>query len=339
MDALAEAVGEWVRAGEIVGAEVLLLKDRRVVFHEALGWSDLDKRTPLQRNSVYRIRSMTKPFTATAALMLIQEGELSLEDSVAKFLPAWRNERSGGITIRQLLSHSTGFSLDPSSNPYEDYATLSGWVDALGEEGPQHPPGSRYEYSSVGGATMGAIVREITGMPLERFIETRILEAIGLGDTHTSLPPGADWAARTNPTYSFLGEDEGWAQFWDPSMGEAAPWFPGSSGLYSTVFDYARWLELWMNMGVLGNTRLVSRANVLIALRPAAARHYGLHWQLFSPLPAGGPLPAFGHAGSDGTLAVAFPELNGMALFFSQSRGNTVAEPFLELARTALGGR
>jgi CubicO group peptidase (beta-lactamase class C family) len=190
----------------------------------------------------------------------------------------------------------------------------------------------------VGGATVGAIVQEVTGLPLERFIETRILEPLGLEDTYTRFPPNAPWAARANPTYARSPETGEWAQFWDPSMGEAAPWFPGSSGLYSTVFDYARWLELWMNMGVLGNTRLVSRATVLTALRPAGGRNYGLHWQLFSPLPVGGQLPEFGHAGSDGTLAMAFPELNGMALLFSQSRGNTVVEEFVSLARAALGG-
>ena len=82
-----------VVARHVVGAEILVVKDRRVVLHQAMGWSDRERRTPLERNSIYRIASMTKPFAGTAALMLWEDGLLGLDDRVADYLPSFRNER------------------------------------------------------------------------------------------------------------------------------------------------------------------------------------------------------------------------------------------------------
>jgi CubicO group peptidase (beta-lactamase class C family) len=109
LDALAAGVRQWVEEGDVVGAEFLLMKDRRIVLHQAVGWRDKEKGLPLERNSIYRIRSMTKPFTATAVFILMEEGRLSLEDRVARYPPSWQNDSSRDITIRQLLSHTGGF--------------------------------------------------------------------------------------------------------------------------------------------------------------------------------------------------------------------------------------
>jgi CubicO group peptidase (beta-lactamase class C family) len=92
--ALEDEIRSWVENGAIVGAEFMLVKDRRIVAHSAVGWSDMERGTPLERNSIYRIRSMTKPFTGTAILMLIEEGELALDDRVSGYLPSFDNDRS-----------------------------------------------------------------------------------------------------------------------------------------------------------------------------------------------------------------------------------------------------
>jgi len=335
-ETLSEAVQEWVGAEQIVGAEVLLVKDERVVFHEAVGWSDKAAGAPLERNSIYRIRSMTKPFTATSIFLLAEGGELELDDPVAKYLPSWRNERSGEITIRQLLSHSGGFVQGGFAGPFAQYPDLRAAVDAAGEAGPQNSPGERYEYSDVGSATLGAVVAETSGMPVERFLETRILEPLGLSDTRTAFTPDAPWAGRMNPTYMKATPEAPWFQYWHPSREQQFPFFRASGGLYTTVFDYARWLHLWMDRGVADELRLLSEETVTTALQPAMTPGYGLHWEIFSPLPEDGTLPAFGHGGSDGTLAVAMPDLNAVALIFTQSRGNGVLRQFIPLARAVL---
>jgi CubicO group peptidase (beta-lactamase class C family) len=336
LDALADSVADWVGAGEIVGAEILVVKDRRVVLHQAIGWRDRTAGLPLERNTLFRIRSMTKPFTATSIFLLAEAETLGLEDPVAKYLPSWRNPQSDGITIRQLLSHTGGFVQGGFPGPFQEYPDLRAAVDAVGEAGPQNPPGERYEYSDVGSATLGAIVAEVSGIPLERFIESRILEPLGLSDTHTHYWPGAPWAQRMNPTYVRPSPGADWVQYWNPSQSQAMPFFRASGGLYTTVFDYARWLDLWMERGEHGAERLISKETVNAALTPGASPGYGLHWEIFSPVPDDGSLPTFGHGGSDGTLAVAIQELNATALIFTQSRGNRVLRRFGSMVRAAL---
>lgn len=331
-----ETVEGWVREEQILGAEILLVKERQVVWHEAIGWSDKGAGIPLERNTLYRIRSMTKPFTGTSVYLLAEEGLLSLDDPVSLYLPSWKNDRSGEITIRQLLSHSGGFVQGGFPGPFQLYPNLRAAVDAVGEAGPQNPPGERYEYSDVGSATLGAIVAEVSGMPLERFIETRILEPLGFRDTHTAYTNDAPWADRMNPTYSRATPEAPWIQYWHPSQEQQFPFFRASGGLYTTVFDYSRWLHLWMDRGSGDSGQLLSKETVEAALQPAATQGYGLHWEVFSPVPEDGTLPAFGHGGSDGTLAVAMPELNATALIFTQSRGNRVIRFFVPLARGAL---
>jgi CubicO group peptidase (beta-lactamase class C family) len=329
-------VEAWVKDGQVVGAEILLVKDEKVVLHEAFGWSDQEDGIPLERNSIYRIRSMTKPFTGASILLLSEEDRLALDDPVSKFLPSWRTPRSEGITIRQLLTHSGGFVQGGFPGPFQQYADLRAAVDAVGEAGPQNVPGERYEYSDVGSAALGATVAEISGMPVERFIETRILEPLGLLDTHTGFSTDAPWAARMNPTYVRLSPEADWRQYWHPSQSQQFPFFRASGGLYTSIFDYSRWLHLWMARGLSDTVRLVSDGTVASALQPGMTRGYGLHWEIFSPVPEDGTLPAFGHGGSDGTLAVAMPELKATALIFTQSRGNGVLRRFIPLARAAL---
>jgi len=100
VDGLVATIRKWVEEWDVVGAEMFLMKDRRMVLHQTVGWRDKEEGLLLNRNSIYRIRSMTKPFTATAFFILMEEGRLSLEDRVARYLPSWQNDFSRDITIR-----------------------------------------------------------------------------------------------------------------------------------------------------------------------------------------------------------------------------------------------
>ena len=88
----------------------MVVKDDRIVLHEAVGWDDRERRIPLNRNSYYRIRSMTKPVVGTAVLMLVEDGKVGLDDLASQYLPSFDNERSGDITVRQLLRHQAGYA-------------------------------------------------------------------------------------------------------------------------------------------------------------------------------------------------------------------------------------
>lgn len=352
LEALGDRVAGWVRDSSIVGAELLLVKDRRIVLHEAIGWSDREAGEAMRRNTIYRIRSMTKPFTATAALMLVEEGELALDAPVSRWLPSWDNERSGEITVRQLLTHTAGWVQSGSPKVWGTYPNLRAVVDDVGEHGPQHAPGKAFRYSDVHSNTLGVLVEEVSGLPIEQFIEARIVEPFGLHDTHIHISFTTDtaWADRMNPTYQRV--DGEWEKYWSPDDNPRTPFFPAAYGLVSTVFDYARWLEAWMRWGRLNNETdpptsvrtpltgsettgpatkpLLSKAMVREALTPSSLGPYGLHWDVRSVDPL-----VFGHGGSDGTDAMAVPSRDLMILFFTQSRNNQTLEAWRRAALEA----
>lgn len=309
----------WGQQGRIVGAELLVIKNRRIVWHEAVGWSDRERRVPLERNSIYRLRSMTKPFTGAAILMLAEEGRLDLDDPVARYLPSFDNERSGEITIRQMITHGAGFEQTQFPAGYWSQPDLRKAVDLIGEAGPPNPPGEGFSYSDHNSATLGGIVAELTGAPAEEFIRERILEPLGLHDTYAHFAPDSSWAPRMNSTYG-TRTDGPLERYWDNTMEQQTPWFRASGGLYSTTLDYARWLAVWMDLGRYEGGRLLEEATVREALAEGYSPGYGMHWERFSATDSTG-LPRFGHSGSDGTYAAAFPEQDAMVLYFTQSRG------------------
>jgi len=326
MESLADNVQKRVKQGKIVGAEVMVVKNDKIVLHEAWGWNDRERRIPLQRNSICRIRSMTKPFIGTAVLMLAEQGKLSLDDKVATYIRSFNNDHSRDITIRQLLSHTAGYIQGGFPSGYWNAPTLREAVDKIGQMGPPNPPGESFRYSDLSTATLGAIVAEITGSPVERFLESRIFEPLGMLDTHTQFDPGVPWATRMNSTYK--RQWFSWKKYWDNTKKQETPFFRASGGIYTNVFDYARFLRAWMHYGKYNGERLLSKASVSEALRPGPFADYGYHWSIYDDSTSAGGLPVFGHGGSDGTLAMAYPEFDMLILFFTQSRGTSNINEF-----------
>ena len=352
--ALAASVRELVEDDEAVGAEVLILHRRQVVLHEAFGWADLDRRIPLTRNTIVCVRSMTKPLVGTAIQMLIDGGKLSLSDCASKYLPAFANEKSRAITIEQLLTHTAGFPLTLINKPLDAYSGQRAVVDQAGQIGPSGPPGS-FRYSDTDSETLAAIVSEVSGEPVDAFIRRRILEPLGMKDTFCVL--GKDAPPRSRVSSNHAGAPGLWHKYWDHEAKPFFPFFLGGAALYSTTTDYARFLTLWLEKGRAGGRRLLSEAAVARALVPAQPMlspgsntpfptglnpllpRYGQHWMIYAPpRPAKeNALPVFGHGGSDGTLALVFPEHDLMAFYFTQSRGGLSTLRFEELLAPLVG--
>ena len=327
----ATRIDGWIDEGRIIGAEFLVVKDRTIVFHSAAGWSDREREIPLALNSIYRIRSMTKPFVGTAVLMLVDEGRIGLDDRVSQHISSFDNERSRDITVRHLLTHTAGFVQGDFPAGYWEQPTLREAVNLVGEHGPPNPPGGAYRYSDHNSATMGAIVAELTDAPVEQFLQTRILDPIGLTDTYAHFSPEYAWASRMNSTYR--GSGGAWRKYWDNTMPQQTPFFRASGGLYTTVFDYAEFLAFWMDLGWLDGNDLLSDALMRQALQQQTDAEYGFHWEVFTEVAAGG-LAVFGHGGSDGTMALAIPEGDILLLYFTQSRGtDTIRTEFLPWAQ------
>ena len=330
MKEIADQIKDWVRDDRIVGGEIMILKDKKIVLHEAIGWSDREREIALARNSIYRIRSMTKPFIGTSTLILVEEGALNLDDSVANYLPSFDNDKSKAITILHCLTHSAGYIQDLYPEGYWFQPSLREAVDLVGEWGPPHPPGQQYRYADLNSAVLGAIVAELTESPVEHFLQNRIFEILGLFDTYSYFTPAFSWASRMNSTYRREGSS--WVKYWHNKMPQEAPFFRASGGLYSTVFDYAKFLLVWMERGEYSGGQLLSEETIVEALSGSLLnRHYGYHWELYADPEDSDELPVFGHAGSDGTIAIAIPENNIIVLYFTQSRGNTTIEPFIDI--------
>jgi CubicO group peptidase (beta-lactamase class C family) len=351
---LAAGVRELVEDDEAVGAEVLLLYNRRVILHEAYGWADLDRKIPLTRDTMACVRSMTKPLVGTAILMLVDEGKLALADRASKYLSSFDNAKSRAVTIEQLLTHTAGFPLTLIDKPLAEYANQRVVADQAGRIGPGGAPG-RFRYSDTDSETLAAIVSEVSGLPVDVFIRRRILEPLGMKDTYCVL--GKESPPRSRVSSNHAGSPGLWHKYWDHEEKPFFPFFLGAAALYSTTTDYARFLALWLDRGVVGDRRLLSEPAVARALRPAQRMllpgtdtpfptalgplepYYGQHWMVYASAKpvALKAMPIFGHGGSDGTLALVFPEHDLMALYFTQSRGGMSTFRFEELLAPLVG--
>ncbi|MBB4277653.1 serine hydrolase domain-containing protein [Rhizobium mongolense] len=330
-----ETVRVWVDEGRIVGAVMLVIRRNRIVLHEAVGWSDRERQIPMKTHTIFMMRSMTKPLLGTAILMLKEEGRLTLQDKVCKYLPAFDNERSRDITIYQLLTHTSGITGSIVENSGSRYASLREAVDEVGRRGPEHPPGTRYEYSDPGSSAVGAVVAEISGIPVEDFVRTRILEPLGMGDSFLDfkLQPNDPRAGRVAASYCREnGESGPWTKTWDNTRPEEVPFFRASGGLFAPGIDYAKFLSCMLDGGRFGDFRLLSEETVELATSPSVmSKEYGLHWQTFGN-------DVFGHGGFQGTLSWADKSNDLIGLYLSQSEttGNATRPEFKKLVESAI---
>jgi CubicO group peptidase (beta-lactamase class C family) len=344
---LLDVIRGFADNGDIVGGELLVIKNRHTVLHEAVGFADRENKKPLEPDTIYCIRSMTKPLVGAAVQILIDEDRLSLDDTAAKYLPSFDNDRSRGITVRQLLTHTGGLPLSSLlGTNVQELRDLRGVADKSGKIGPTVPPGSRFQYSDDGADTLGAIVSAITGQPAEAFITKRILEPLGMHDTFPLVRAAGDKLDRFTPAY--MGSRGNWVRFWSPENKPIFPYFLASQGMYSTTKDYARFLAMYLDNGRAGDKRVLGEAAVERTLEPAVATgsptgfprlstYYGQ--MMLDYVDADRKLVAFGHNGSDGTWAYAWPEHDLMVLYYTQSRFNpTGLELEAAVDRLLLGG-
>ena len=338
LQALADEVQGYFDDGLIVGAELVALKNRRVVLHEAIGWQDRESEVPMERNALFNIRSMTKPVLGIITQRLVEEAKLALDDPVATYLPSFDNDKSRDITIEQLLTHRSGLPLTLLTK-WPNYDSLREIADEAGEHGPDLTPGSQFQYSDTGSDTLGAVVEVVSGMPLHTLYQEWVLDPLGMDDTVTLID--TDDARTKRICSGYIGARNNWSRYWSPSDEPLYPFSMGSQSLYATPLDYARFLALWMDGGVVGEDRLLSQEAVQRAMTPVSAMKqlgadadyptefpgldvwYGQMWMLYldPDAPEGAAPVAFGHGGSDGTAAWVFPDRDLIILYFTQSRG------------------
>ncbi len=323
---LGRQVTEWVAQGEIVGAEVLVLKSGSIAWHETFGVRDMETGEPMQPAGVFRIRSMTKPMLGTAALRLVDRGLLRLDDPVSRHLPSLSSEAWKAVTIESLLEHTSGLEYSPFPRARQSYASLRESVDDLADEAPSREPGEFY-YSDAGSAILGAVLEAVTDESLESVLATEVFAPLDLRDTHTRYEPTVAWRDRMNSTHRWDEDLQSHRRYWAPEEPQELAYFRASGGIYSTVFDYARFLDAWLQAIRGNNEGFLDSSLAIRAVSQATDAPYGMHWE--SVEAASGSTPAlFGHGGSDGTMALCLPDQDLIVLFFTQSRGCDCRDQF-----------
>src|SRR5262249_13019170 len=267
-----------------------------------------------------------------AVQMLVDEGKISLDDPVAKHLPAFDNDKSRAITVHHLLTHTGGLKLSTLLTVgLKGVASVRQLADRIGENGPEFRPGTRFNYSDDGADTLTALVGAVAKKPAEEFLQERLFDPLGMKDTICVLNKDDPRIGRVASAYS--GAKGAWTKFWAPGQDPIFAYFLGSQGLYSTTADYARFLKMLADDGRWGDKQLLSKEAVARIRTPVRetgfdgrVSGYGQLMQVYYD--KAGKVGALGHGGSDGTHAYAFPEQNLFVLCFTQSRGNATSLDF-----------
>jgi CubicO group peptidase (beta-lactamase class C family) len=299
LERIATAVQHDIDDKRIAGAVTVVVRHGKVAWFKAQGMSDREAAKTMPTDAMFRICSMTKPITSVAVMMLYEEGKFLLDDPVSKYLPEFKNPRvlvkpaSGAtytipatkeITIRDLLRHTSGITYqwnDDLGPMYEKADVASGLLqfDGTIADNVKHlaalpllfNPGDRFEYS-LGVDVLGRLVEVVSGKPLDEFFRTRIFEPLGMKDSYFFPPDNKLDRMATAYTYY---PDKGLNHFPDipiregsfvysadyPSRGPKKL-FSGGAGLVSTAMDYARFCQMMLDDGKVGNTRLLSRKSV-----------------------------------------------------------------------------
>jgi CubicO group peptidase (beta-lactamase class C family) len=283
----------------IAGAVTLVVRRGHVAWFKSQGMMDREASKPMRPDAMFRICSMTKPITSVAVMMLYEEGRFLLDDPVSKYLPEFKNPKvlvkpakgapysipaTKEITIRDLLRHTSGITYnwnDDLGAMYESAGVASGLLQYDGTIADSvknlagvpllFNPGDRFEYS-LSVDVLGRLVEVVSGKPLDEFFRTRIFEPVGMKDTYFFPPDNKLDRLATAYTYY---PDKGLNRFPDtpireghfvysanyPSRGPKKL-FSGGAGLVSTAMDYARFCQMMLDGGKVGNTRLLSRKTV-----------------------------------------------------------------------------
>jgi CubicO group peptidase (beta-lactamase class C family) len=279
-------VERHIEAQHFAGAVTLVARNGRIVHFQAQGMQDIEAGVPMQKNSIFRIYSMTKPLTSVAVLMLFEEGHFLLNDPVSRYLPQLAGLEVGvdetdpdsgevvhrtvpavrEMTIRDLLRHTSGLTYGfwGSSTVDKLYLeqgvlakdeTLADTVAKLAAIPLKHQPGTRWEYS-VSTDVLGRLVEVVSGMRFDRFLETRIFTPLGMHDTAFYVP--ADRASRLAKVYTpnddmtIRPAEPGGRDFLSPPS-----YLSGGGGLVSTAGDYLRFAQMLLNRGELDGTRIL----------------------------------------------------------------------------------
>jgi CubicO group peptidase (beta-lactamase class C family) len=274
-------------------------RNGKIVFHKAFGTADAKSNRLLKKDDIFRLASQSKAITATAVMMLWEEGKFQLDDPISKYIPEFKNPQvldsilSDGtysttaadkeISIRHLLSHTSGigYGIIDEDARFKKIYKDAGIIDLFTTEKisignnikklaalPLHNnPGEKYTYSESYDV-LGYFIEIVSGMPFDVYLKTHIFDPLEMNNTAFYLPK-----SKEDRLVSVQTKKEGeWINypitFYDPNypIKGAKQFFSGGAGLCSTAEDYAKFLQMYLNKGELNGTRLLSRTTVQVIM-------------------------------------------------------------------------
>jgi CubicO group peptidase (beta-lactamase class C family) len=259
------ALQEQINRHEIAGAVTMVVSKDRVLHLETTGLADMAAHKPMQADTVFWIASMTKPITATAVLMLQDEGKLDVHDPVAKYLPEFANLKTpsgqpANLTLIQILTHTSGLG-EAGGPAAREAKTLADLVPLWLAAPMQFEPGSRWSYCQSGINAAGRVVEVVSGMSFDAFLKKRLFQPLGMKST--TFYPGASERARQVTAYAknaTTGSLEAVPP--RPEFGPRDRPPQGNGGLYSTAEDYGRFCQMLLGGGRFQGVRYLSEASM-----------------------------------------------------------------------------
>jgi len=321
-----QTLNEYVSKGYIPGAVALIVRNGKIVYEKSFGFSDIENKSPLKSDNIFRIASQSKAITSLAVMMLWEEGKFTLDEPISKYIPefknpkvlVWFNEKDSSysaqpakseITIRQLLTHSSGISYAsigtkefnaiyakahvPSGIGIGNTSdVLADKIKILGALPLRHNPGEQWTYG-LNTDVLGYFVEVLSGLSFDEFLRQRIFNPLGMNDTYFYLPK--EKQSRLVNLYEFKKDKDNELvkasvvyDKVDPNYpNTASKYFSGGAGLSSTVEDYAKFLQLFLNKGEYNGVRLLSRKTVELMLtnqlQSPITEKFGLGFGLETP--------------------------------------------------------
>lgn len=310
---------DYIDTNQIAGAVTLVARKGKVVHFEAQGMRYKEENLPMEKDTIFSLMSMTKPIVSTALMMLWEDGKFMLDDPISKWLPAYSkmmvNDPVQGrvaavrpITIRHILSHTSGLSLEPGNRP----KTLMENIERSATRPLAFQPGERWQY---GASTdyVAALVEKISGKTVDEFVRTRIFEPLGIRDTYYNIPK--EKVGRVAAVYT-PDKDGKIVLRRKPEYHEPTAYFPGVAGLNGTAADYFKFSQMVLNGGEYDGHRLLGRMTVDMMITNQIGRDkpvyirgagygFGLGYGILtdpSKAPDALSIGTFSWGGADGTL-------------------------------------
>jgi CubicO group peptidase (beta-lactamase class C family) len=290
---------KWVDEKQMNGCVGFISKNGKIIYHKAFGFDNLDKKTPMRIDHIFRLASQTKAITSVAIMMLYEEGKLSLYDPVSKFIPEFKKPNviekfnladttwtsipaKREVTIKDLLTHTSGIGYaqigsKEANAMYHKYGVIGGIavpgyklsdvIKNLGKLPLFHQPGEKFTYG-LNSDVLGYVIEVVSGMSFDKFLRTRLFDPLGMNDTYFYLP-----AEKKSRLVSLYQVDSAGLHMMPPVITIVEPidrdypnsngsYFSGGAGLSSTIYDYAVFLQMLLNGGTYNGKQILARNTV-----------------------------------------------------------------------------